>query len=78
MSRAASFRFWRINIISKIYRTFHILFIEENYFAIIIVIELSPSPSIYEQGMAMFMGSYQTVKKHDLIIAEIAYRIHKN
>ncbi len=41
-----SFRFWRINIISNIFRTFHIV-LEENYIAIIIVIELSPSPSVY-------------------------------
>ncbi len=43
MSRVASFRFWRINIIiSNIYRTLHIV-LGENYIAIIIVIELSPS-----------------------------------
>ncbi len=40
-----SFRFWRINIISNIFRTFHIV-LEENYIAIIIVIELSPSPTL--------------------------------
>ncbi len=44
MSRVVSFCFWRINIISKHFRTFHIV-LEENYIAIIIVIELSPSPS---------------------------------
>ncbi len=44
MSHVVSFRFWRINIISNIFRTFHIV-LEENYIAIIIVIELSPSPS---------------------------------
>ncbi len=43
MSHVVSFRFWRINIISNIFRTFHIV-LEENYIAIIIVIELSPSP----------------------------------
>ncbi len=43
MSRVVSFRFWRINIISNIFRTFYIV-LEENYIAIIIVIELSPSP----------------------------------
>ncbi len=44
MSHMVSFRFWRINIISNIFRTFHIV-LEENYIAIIIVIELSPSPT---------------------------------
>ncbi len=44
MSHVVSFRFWRINIISNIFRTFHIV-LEENYIAITIVIELSPSPS---------------------------------
>ncbi len=43
MSHVVSFRFWRINIISNIFRTFYIV-LEENYIAIIIVIELSPSP----------------------------------
>ncbi len=45
MSHVVSFRFWRINIISKTFRTFHIV-LEENYIAIIIVIELSPSPTL--------------------------------
>ncbi len=44
MSRVVSFRFWRINIILNIYQTLHIV-LEENYIAIIIVIELSPSPT---------------------------------
>ncbi len=43
MSHVVSVRFWRINIISNIFRTFHIV-LEENYIAITSVIELSPSP----------------------------------
>ncbi len=49
MSHVVSFHFWRINIISKNFRTFHIV-LEENYIAIIIVIELSPSPSVKTDG----------------------------
>ncbi len=44
MSRAVSFRFWRINIILNIYRTLHIVLSRKIIIAIIIVIELSPSP----------------------------------
>ncbi len=44
MSHVVSFRFWRINIILKIFLPFYIV-LQENYIAIIIVIELSPSPN---------------------------------
>ncbi len=44
MSRSVSFHLWRINIISNIYRTLHIVLSRKIIIAIINVIELSPSP----------------------------------
>ncbi len=53
MSHTVSFHFWRINIISNIYRTLHIVLTEENYIAIIIVIELSPRPTMLEYDVIL-------------------------
>ncbi len=52
MSRAASFHFWRINIISN--SSYFI----ENYFTIIIVIELSPSQTCMYVCMYMYIYIY--------------------
>ncbi len=45
MSQAVSFRFWRINIISNIYRALHVV-LSRKIILRNIVIELSPSPTI--------------------------------
>ncbi len=53
MSHVVSFRFWRINIISKIFRTFHIV-LEENYIAIL-------SLSNYRPALMYYTTSYYTI-----------------
>ncbi len=73
MSRVVSFRFWRINIISNIFRTFHIV-LEENYIAITIVIELSPSPMLRcVCGKGSYTGPLKSLGSFSILLKEVSY-----
>ncbi len=70
MSHVVSFRFWRINIISNIFRTFYIV-LEENYIAIIIVIELSPSPSIFNDSLYVIFIPKSQAAPADFTLSDV-------